>query len=61
MRAIEAANPYALTGVFGDADWTNKDLLSDKVLADLVEHFSIRTHSPFRISQKTSLAMGTST
>jgi type I restriction system adenine methylase HsdM len=45
MRAIEAANPYALTGVFGDADWTNKDLLSDKVLADLVEHFSIRTLS----------------
>jgi type I restriction enzyme M protein len=45
MSAIEAANPYALTGVFGDADWTNKDLLSDKVLADLVEHFSIRTLS----------------
>jgi type I restriction system adenine methylase HsdM len=45
MRAIEAANPDALAGVFGDADWTNKDLLSDKVLADLVEHFSVRTLS----------------
>jgi type I restriction system adenine methylase HsdM len=45
MRAIEAANPKALTRVFGDADWINKDLLSDKVLTDLVEHFSIRTLS----------------
>jgi type I restriction system adenine methylase HsdM len=45
MRAIEAANPNALTGVFGDADWTNKDLLSDTVLGDLVEHFSTRTLS----------------
>jgi hypothetical protein len=31
--------------VFGDADWTNKDLLSDIVLGDLVEHFSTRTLS----------------
>jgi type I restriction enzyme M protein len=45
MRTIEAANPDALTGVFGDADWTNKDLLSDIVLGDLVEHFSTRTLS----------------
>jgi type I restriction system adenine methylase HsdM len=42
MRAVETVNPDALTGVFGDADWTNKDLLSDKILADLVEHFSVR-------------------
>jgi type I restriction enzyme M protein len=40
MRAIESKNPDALTGVFGDADWTNKDFLSDEVLSDLVEHFS---------------------
>ena len=45
MRAIEVANPDTLTGVFGDADWTNKDLLSDIVLGDLVEHFSTRTLS----------------
>ena len=45
MRAIESANPDALTGVFGDADWTNKNLLSDAVLADLVEHFSAKTLS----------------
>lgn len=40
MRAIESRNPDALTGVFGEADWTNRDLLSDSVLSDLVEHFS---------------------
>ncbi|MEV4814912.1 type I restriction-modification system subunit M [Micromonospora tulbaghiae] len=45
MRAIEVANPDALSGVFGDADWTNKELLSDRVLGDLVEHFSTRTLS----------------
>ena len=43
MRAIESKNPDALTGVFGDADWTNKDLLSDSVLSNLVEHFSSQT------------------
>jgi type I restriction system adenine methylase HsdM len=40
MRAIESKNSEALTGVFGDADWTNRDLLSDEVLSNLVEHFS---------------------
>jgi len=40
MRSIESKNPGALTGVFGDADWTNKDLLSDEILTNLVEHFS---------------------
>jgi type I restriction enzyme M protein len=40
MREIESKNPDALMGVFGDADWTNKDLLSDAVLSDLIEHFS---------------------
>ncbi|CAM5230484.1 hypothetical protein STANM309S_06181 [Streptomyces tanashiensis] len=29
MRAIESANPDTLTGVFGDGEWTNKDLLPD--------------------------------
>ncbi len=42
MRQIESANPDALTGVFGDAEWTNKDLLSDATLTGLIEHFSIR-------------------
>lgn len=45
MRAIEAANPTTLTGVFGDGDWSNKELLPDATLADLIEHFSKRTLS----------------
>ena len=45
MRAIETANPDTLTGVFGDGEWTNKDLLPDATLTDLVEHFSQQTLS----------------
>ena len=40
MRSIETANPDKLYGIFGDAQWTNKDRLSDAMLRDLVEHFS---------------------
>ena len=40
MRAIETANPNKLFGIFGDAQWTNKDRLSDAMLRDLIEHFS---------------------
>jgi len=40
MRAIEVANQDKLMGIFGDAQWTNKDRLSDAMLRDLVEHFS---------------------
>ena len=40
MRGIERANQDHLYGVFGDAQWTNKDRLPDKLLKDLVEHFS---------------------
>lgn len=40
MRDIEKANPDALYGVFGDAQWSNKDRLSDALLKDLIEHFS---------------------
>jgi len=40
MRAIETANPDKLYGIFGDAQWTNKDRLSDAMLRDLIEHFS---------------------
>src|SRR5690606_5437296 len=29
MRSIEQANPDSLSGIFGDASWTNKDRLSD--------------------------------
>lgn len=40
MRAIEKANQDKLYGIFGDAQWTNKDRLSDSMLRDLIEHFS---------------------
>ncbi|MGP5327675.1 type I restriction-modification system subunit M [Vreelandella titanicae] len=39
LRQIEANNPR-LHGVFGDAQWTNKQRLPDHLLADLIEHFS---------------------
>lgn len=40
MRCIEQANPDTLHSIFGDAQWTNKDRLSDSLLKDLIEHFS---------------------
>jgi type I restriction enzyme M protein len=40
MRAIETANQDKLFGIFGDAQWTNKDRLPDAMLRDLIEHFS---------------------
>lgn len=45
FRAIETANPDTLYGIFGSANWTNKDKLPDRKLADLIEHFSTRTLS----------------
>ncbi|WP_200215485.1 type I restriction-modification system subunit M [Micromonospora coerulea] len=45
MRAIESANPDTLTGVFGDGDWGNKNLLPDATLKELIEHFSKKTLS----------------
>ena len=45
MRAIEKANPDTLYGVFGDANWGNKDRLSDETLSNLIEHFSEHTLS----------------
>ena len=40
MRGIEVANQEHLYGVFGDAQWTNKERLPDSLLKDLLEHFS---------------------
>jgi len=45
MRAIEAANPDRLEGIFGDAPWTNKTRLPDATLKNLLEHFSAHTLS----------------
>ena len=45
FKAIENENPDQLTGIFGDAAWTNKKRLPDRLLKDLIEHFSSQTLS----------------
>lgn len=40
FRAIEAANPKRLSGVFGNASWTDKAQMPDETLKNLIEHFS---------------------
>ena len=40
MRKIESANTDKLYGIFGDAQWTNKDRLPDSTLKELIEHLS---------------------
>lgn len=45
FRQIEKNNIFKLQGVFGDGAWTNKNRLPDKLLKDLIEHFSSKTLS----------------
>jgi len=45
LRNLEAANPGRLDGIFGDAQWTNKERLPDVTLKNLLEHFSKHTLS----------------
>jgi type I restriction enzyme M protein len=45
LRGIEKANQELLYGIFGDAQWSNKNKLSDRLLIDLIEHFSQYTLS----------------
>ena len=40
FRAIELANPARLSGVFGNAAWTDKAQMPDATLKNLIEHFS---------------------
>ncbi len=40
LHSIERANPHTLFGIFGDANWGNKDKITDELMTDLVEHFS---------------------
>ncbi|MBT3676405.1 MAG: SAM-dependent DNA methyltransferase [Candidatus Marinimicrobia bacterium] len=40
FRGIEQANQEYLYGIFGDAQWSNKNKLTDSILNDLIEHFS---------------------
>ncbi|WP_045116410.1 type I restriction-modification system subunit M [Plesiocystis pacifica] len=51
MRAIEAANPGRLEGIFGDAPWTNKNRLPDHTLKSLLEHFSGQVLSIARVPE----------
>ena len=45
LRGIEKANQEHLYGIFGDAEWSNKNSLPDRLLVDLIEHFSQYTLS----------------
>ncbi|MGB2711652.1 MAG: class I SAM-dependent DNA methyltransferase [Conexibacter sp.] len=50
MRAIAQANPNKLYGIFGDAQWTNKERLPDALLRDLIDHFSQMSLSNGRVA-----------
>ena len=45
FREIESANDEKLRGIFGGSTWTNKNRLPDRLLKDLIEHFSTLTLS----------------
>jgi type I restriction enzyme M protein len=51
LRGIESANPKQLDGIFGDAQWTNKERLPDVTLKNLLEHFSQQTLSLTRVPE----------
>jgi type I restriction enzyme M protein len=40
MREIERTNPDTLYRVFGAADWSNREILTDEILKDLIEGLS---------------------
>ena len=45
FRSVESANRERLAGIFGEGAWTNKRRLPDRLLKDLLEHFSSKTLS----------------
>ena len=45
FKEIEKANGERMTGIFGDGAWTNKNRLPDRLLKDLLEHFSSKSLS----------------
>jgi type I restriction enzyme M protein len=45
FRKVENVNTDKLQGVFGDGAWTNKNRLPDRLLKELIEHFSAKTLS----------------
>lgn len=50
LREIENGNFDLLHGVFGDAQWTNKTVLNDAQLINLIEHLSNQTLSIENVS-----------
>jgi type I restriction enzyme M protein len=40
FRKIERVNALQLQSIFGDAEWTNRERLTDAMLCTLIEHFS---------------------
>lgn len=50
FRKIEEANQDTLYGIFGDAQWSNKERLSDELLNDLLDHFAELTLSNSRVN-----------
>jgi type I restriction enzyme M protein len=40
LRKIEKSNPHTLFGIFGDANWGNKEKITDELMINLLEHFS---------------------
>jgi type I restriction enzyme M protein len=40
FRKIEQINAAQLQSIFGDAEWTNRERLTDEMLCNLIEHFS---------------------
>lgn len=45
FREIEKTNQKQLYGIFGGVNWANKEMLSDELLINLIEHFSTKTLS----------------
>ncbi len=58
MLRIESANPRYPAGVFSDGDWSNKDLLPDATINDLIEHFSSKTLSVANLPPEDELGRG---
>ena len=50
FREIEKANQQTVYGIFGDAQWSNKERLSDELLVHLIDHFSKRALSNSQIT-----------
>jgi len=57
LRCIEAANQEHPYGVFGDAQWSNKERLPDALLKDLIEHFSALPLGNSRVASESGILL----